>query len=288
MPTFILAFDHRNSLMSSFFGVRGEPSERQVRDAHKVKAVIAAGLLAAIDRELVPADGAGALVDITYGATAIDVLQAAGVRVAVPLEASGHREFTFEHADWRERLDATHPTWAKVLVRYNVEGDAAMNERQRARLLDLQQVARAIGVGFLFELLVPPEPDQRVAEYDTSVRPALVARALDELRSVGIAPDIWKIKGLDRREDCASVTARAGAPCVVLGRGADAAAVEGWLRAGAGLPCYDGFAIGRSIWWDPARAFVDGVMARDEAIAAIAQRYGHFVGVYRDAEAASR
>ena len=283
MSTFILAFDHRNSLLTTFFGVSGQPSDSEVSAASEVKRVIAEGLVASIKRERIGVDEAGALVDATYGADAIDRLQGESVRVAVPVEASGRREFAFEHSDWRERLDAMHPTWAKVLVRYNPDGDASMNERQRHRLLDLQKVARAIGVGFLFELLVPPEPSQRTPDYDTEVRPEAMVRAIDELREAEVAPDLWKIEGLDRREDCARVAARAGAPCVVLGRGADAAAVERWLRAGAGVPGFDGFAIGRSIWWDPVRAYMDGVSDRAATVTAIADRYGHFVDVYRDA-----
>src|SRR3990172_2405321 len=133
MPSFILAFDHRNSLMTSFFGVSGEPSDQEVAAAGEVKRTIADGLLAAIGRGLVGSDEAGALVDATYGVEAIAALQAADVRLAVPVETSGRREFAFEHSDWRERLDSLHPTWAKVLVRYNPDGDASLNERQRER-----------------------------------------------------------------------------------------------------------------------------------------------------------
>lgn len=279
MATFLLAFDHRNSLMTVFFDVSGEPDDGAVRAATDVKTVIAEGLLAAIDAERVDLSDAGALVDVTYGSAAIDRLRAAEVRVAVPVEGSGRRELAFEHPDWRERLDAIHPTWAKVLVRYNPAGDAAMNERQRERLLELQAVARAVGVGFLFELLVPPEPDQRADDYDAVTRPRLVVRAIEELRAEGIQPDLWKIEGFERRADCEAVATVAGAPCVVLGRGADAAAVERWLRAGAGV--FDGFAIGRSIWWDPVRAFVDGATGRDAAVEAIAERYERFVDVFR-------
>jgi myo-inositol catabolism protein IolC len=279
MATFLLAFDHRNSLMTTFFDVGGEPSEAQVAAASDVKTVIADGLLAAIEHGRVEAAEAGALVDATYGGTAIERLRTAGVRVAVPVEGSGRREVAFEYPDWRERLDAIHPAWAKVLVRYNPASDAEMNGRQRDRLLDLQTVSRAIGVGFLFELLVPPEPDQRTEDFDTAARPGLVVRAIEELRVAGVQPDLWKIEGFERRTDCEAVASVAGAPCVVLGRGADAAAVERWLRAGAGI--FDGFAIGRSIWWDPARAFFDGTAERGAAVDAIAERYGHFVDVYR-------
>jgi 5-dehydro-2-deoxygluconokinase len=280
MSTFLLAFDHRESLMSAFFEAP-EPGKAEVASASSVKTLIADGLLAAIDRSRIDRKEAGGLVDATYGGIAIDRLRTRGVRFAVPIEASGRREFEFEHRDWRQRLEAIAPTWAKVLVRYNPSGDADMNARQRAQLLDAQAGARAARVGFLFELLVPPEPEQRGADFDTATRPRLVVDAIGELRDAGIRPDLWKVEGLETRADCGSVAAAAEAPCVVLGRGADAAAVERWLRAAAGV--FDGFAIGRSIWWEPSRSFVDGSLERDAAVAAIAERYGHLVDVYRSA-----
>jgi myo-inositol catabolism protein IolC len=267
-------------LMTTFFEA-AEPGRTEVASARSIKNLIADGLLAAIGRSRVDRKEAGALVDATYGGIAIDKLRTRGVRFAVPVEASGMREFEFEHPDWRQRLDAIRPAWAKVLVRYNPRGDAEMNGQQRDRLLDVQAGARELRVGFLFELLVPPEPTQRGPEFDTATRPGLVVQAIEELRAAGIEPDLWKIEGFEQRADCEAVAAVAQAPCVVLGRGADAAAVERWLRAAAGV--FDGFAIGRSIWWEPCQSFVAGTMERDLAVAAIADRYGHFVDVYRSA-----
>jgi myo-inositol catabolism protein IolC len=281
MATFLLAFDHRKSLMTSFFEADADAERGQASTAREVKTLIADGLLAAIRRSRVDRRDAGGLVDSMYGGIAIDKLRTSGVRFAVPVEASGKRELEFEQPDWRQRVEAIKPTWAKVLVRYNPSGDAAMNERQRALLVDLQTATRAIKVGFLFELLVPPEPAQRADDYDTATRPGLVVAAIDELRAAGIQPDLWKIEGFEQREDCRTVADHAGAPCVVLGRGADTEAVERWVRAGAGI--FDGFAIGRSIWWDAARAFVDGSADRDATVTAIAERYGHFVDVYHAA-----
>jgi len=278
MATFLLAFDHRRSLMTSFFEAGDEPERGQVSTAREIKTVIADGLLAAIRRSRVDRRDAGGLVDPTYGGIAIDRLRTSGVRFAVPVEASGKRELEFEHPDWRQRLEAIKPTWAKALIRYNPSGDAEMNRRQRDRLVELQTATREIRVEFLLELLVPPEPAQRADEYDAATRPGLVVDAIDELRGAGIQPDLWKIEGLENRDDCRAVADHAGAPCVVLGRGADTEAVERWLRAGAGV--FDGFAIGRSIWWDAARAYVDGSADRDATVTAIADRYGHFVDVY--------
>jgi myo-inositol catabolism protein IolC len=72
---------------------------------------------------------------------------------------------------------------------------------------------------------------------------------------------------------------------VVLGRGADDNAVEQWLRAGAGVPGYVGFAIGRTIWWDALKAYVDGGSDRGEAARIISERYRHFIDVYTSAAA---
>jgi myo-inositol catabolism protein IolC len=71
---------------------------------------------------------------------------------------------------------------------------------------------------------------------------------------------------------------------VVLGRGADDDKVDQWLRAGAPVEAYVGFAIGRSIWGDPLRGFLDGRLAREDAASAVADAYLRFVKVYQEAE----
>ena len=61
---------------------------------------------------------------------------------------------------------------------------------------------------------------------------------------------------------------------------ADDAAVDHWLRTGSGVPGYVGFAIGRSIWWDPLMGFVNGSLPRDEAATQIGANYRRFIDVY--------
>jgi myo-inositol catabolism protein IolC len=279
---YVLAFDHRTSLMTSFFGVHGEPTRADVHRAREAKRLIWEGLLLALDGAM-PGEGA-ALVDATYGRDVIHAAKQRGVRVAVPVEASGRTEMVFEHADWRRRLDELDPSWAKALVRYNPAGDAAMNARQRERLRELSRHCAGTARACMVELLVPAEPEQAGPAYDTDVRPGLVVRAIDELRTGGVEPDLWKLEGLGRREDHDAVARAAEAPCLVLGRGADGDAVDRWLRAAAPVPGFVGFAIGRSIWWDAVKAFMAGG-DRGDAIAAIAATYRHHVDVFEAAAA---
>jgi myo-inositol catabolism protein IolC len=170
-----------------------------------------------------------------------------------------------------------------------------MNARQSERLRRLSDWLHQRDRRFLFELLVPAEESQleKVAgsteRFDTELRPALMRGAIEALQEAGIDPDVWKIEGLDRREDCeatADLVRRDGrdqVACVVLGRGADDAAVEYWLKQGAGVPGYVGFAIGRTIWWDSLKAYLDGGMGREEAASQIAANYRRMIAVYESA-----
>jgi myo-inositol catabolism protein IolC len=276
---YILAFDHRRSLMTSFFGVRGEPTEADIERARIAKLAIWEGLLAAIDAPGADRDAAAALVDERYGLDVIHEARAHDVRVAVPVEASGRDELGWEREDWKASLNQVDPTWAKVLVRYQPDGDAEVNQRQRAKLRELAEYCRDTGRACMIELLVPPLASQAGTSYDDDLRPDLMVRAIDELREEGASADVWKVEGVGDVDQGRSVLWAAGAPCVVLGRGADRPAIDRWLTVAAAAG-FAGFAIGRSIWWDALKAFFAGDHSRDGAAAQIGAEYRRCVEVY--------
>ena len=291
-PLYILAFDHRGSFQKKFFGVTGEPNEEETTRISDAKRVIYEGAVRALE-EGVTAESAGVLVDEQFGANIARDAKTKGLSLAMPVEKSGQEEFDFQYGEeFGAHIESFDPTFSKVLVRYNPEGDLEMNERQSVRLKRLGEWLHANDRTYLFELLVPATPEQIAAaggdedRWDKQERPKLMKTAIEELQVSGVEPDIWKIEGIDRREDCEmiSATARAGGrdgvACVVLGRGADDAAVDHWLRTGSGIPGYIGFAIGRSIWWDPLKGFVDGNLGREEAAKQIAANYRRFIDVY--------
>jgi myo-inositol catabolism protein IolC len=292
-PLYILAFDHRGSFQKKFFGVTGEPNAEETARISDAKSVIFEGLQRALDEGL-SREAAGALVDEQFGSDIARKAKADGLTLAMPVEKSGQDEFDFQFGeDFDAHIEEFDPTFSKVLVRYNPEGDGGMNERQTARLRRLGDWLHAHDRRYLFELLVPAEPHQLEAvggdadRWDRQERPKLMQQAIAELQRGGVEPDIWKIEGIDRREDCVMIAeqcrsgpGRGNVACVVLGRGADDAAVDHWLRTGRGVPGYVGFAIGRSIWWEPLKAYVDGEMQRDEAGVRIGANYRRFVEVY--------
>jgi myo-inositol catabolism protein IolC len=291
-PLYILAFDHRGSFQKKFFGVAGEPNDEETARISDAKKVISEGAKRAVD-EGAPRESAGVLVDEQFGADIAREAKASGLLLAMPVEKSGQDEFDFQYdEDFGAHIEEFDPDFSKVLVRYNPEADREMNARQAERLRRLGDWLHEHDRRFLFELLVPATPEQIQAaggdedRWDKEERPELMKRAIVELQGLGVEPDIWKIEGIDRREDCEmiSATARAGGrdgvACVVLGRGADDARVDHWLRMGSGVPGYIGFAIGRSIWWEPLKAFVDGNLGREEAAKQIAANYRRFIDVY--------
>jgi myo-inositol catabolism protein IolC len=291
-PLYILAFDHRGSFQKKFFGITGEPNAEETARVADAKQVIFEGALRALD-EGVGRESAGVLVDEQFGADIARKAKADGLTFAMPVEKSGQNEFDFQYGeDFGAHILDFDPTFSKVLVRYNPEGDGGMNARQTERLVRLGSWLHQNGRTFLFELLVPAEQHQLDAvggdeqKYETDVRPGLMKLAVAELQQAGVEADIWKIEGVDRREDCQAISEQArsggrdGVACVVLGRGADDDAVDHWLRMGSGVPGYIGFAIGRSIWWNPLKGYVDSTLGRDEATKQIAANYKRFIDVY--------
>ena len=289
---YILAFDHRGSFQKKFFGVAGEPNAEETARISDAKRVIFEGARRALE-EGVPNEHAGVLVDEQFGTDIARDAKRDGMSLAMPVEKSGQEEFDFQWGeDFGGHIETFDPTFSKVLVRYNPEGDREMNERQTERLRRLGVWLHERDRIYLFELLVPATPEQLEGaggdedRWDREERPKLMDVAIRELQDNGVEPDIWKIEGIDRREDCETISAttrrdgRDGVACVVLGRGADDARVDHWLRMGSGVPGYIGFAIGRSIWWEPLKAFVDGTADRESAAKQIAANYRRFIDVY--------
>jgi 6-phosphogluconolactonase len=287
---YMLPFDHRDSFEHGLFGWSGTLTPEQTAEVAAAKRVVYDALLTALE-EGVPKDHAAVLVDEQFGHEVLADARARGLVTACPAEKSGQAEFELQYGDeFARHIEAMNPTYCKVLVRYNPEGDAALNRRQAARLHRLSDYLHQTHRGFLFELLVPAEPTQLAAmsqdTYDRTRRPSLAVAAIRELQDAGVEPDIWKVEGLDRRHDAMAIaeTARRGGrdhvTCIVLGRHADDARVQHWLEVAASVPAFIGFAVGRSTFWDPLEDLIASRITRADAVAAIVRDYRRWVDVW--------
>ena len=298
---YILAFDHRGSFQKKMFGIEGDPTPEQTETITDAKRLVFEGMEKAVERGL-DASTAGVLVDEQFGGDVPRLAKEHGLKLAMPAEKSGQNEFDFQYDDeFGDHILSFDPAFTKVLVRYNPDGDAEMNERQLGRLKRLADWLHENGRIFLFELLVPAEPQQLekvggdADRYDAELRPELMRQSIENIQDFGIEVDIWKIEGVDAREDAQMLIeqtrrgeGREGVVSVLLGRGASDEKVDQWLQVAAPVEGFVGFAIGRSIWWDALKGFLAGDLERDAAAEQIAGNYLRFIGVYDDAEAGAR
>jgi myo-inositol catabolism protein IolC len=294
-PLYILPFDHRGSFQTKLFGWSGTLTIHQTAQIAASKQVIYDGFKVALQSG-VPEQQAGILVDEQFGAAILQNARMRGYTTACPAEKSGQEEFDFEYGDeFAKHIEAIQPTFCKVLVRYNPEGDRALNARQAAKLRRLSEYLHDKSSSlFMFELLVPAEKTQLAQlngdkkAYDLQLRPRLMVQTIEELQDAGVEPDVWKIEGLDSRKDCEKVVtaARCGGRdkvgCIILGRGEDDQKVQEWLATASGVPGFIGFAVGRTSFWDALVNWRAQKITREQAVNDIARRYREFVHIFEE------
>src|SRR6267143_714329 len=155
---YVLPFDHRGSFKTGMFGWKGALTPEQTAQIAAAKQVIYDSFQTAVAAG-VHKEKAGILVDEQFGAAILLDAAARGYVTMSPAEKSGQDEFDFEYGEgFAKHIEAFNPNFCKVLVRYNPEGDQALNQRQAERLKRLSDYLHNKGQSqFMFELLVPAE-----------------------------------------------------------------------------------------------------------------------------------
>jgi 5-dehydro-2-deoxygluconokinase len=295
-PLYVLPFDHRGTFSKNMFGWKEPLTKEQTAEIAGMKGVIYDAFKAAVTAG-VPKERAGILVDEQFGAAILHEASKQGFVTACPAEKSGQDEFDFEYGpDFGRHIEEFKPTFCKVLVRYNPEGEKEMNRRQAARLKQLSEYLHKSGRLYMFELLVPATPAQleRLGgdkkAYDLKLRPGLMVQAIHELQDTGVEADVWKIEGIETKEDCQKVVAAARrggrdkVGCIILGRGEDDKKVRQWLTTAAGVPGFIGFAVGRTTFWDALVNLRDKKSTRADAVARINASYREWVDLFEKAK----
>ena len=288
----ILAFDHRASFLEKMFGIKNRPptaeEKKQIEDYKKI---IFEGFKLSLKKK-VPKEIAGLLVDEEFGSSVLREAKKDGLTFAMPVEKSGQDEFDFDYGeDFSKHIEEFDPSFVKVLVRYNPESDTTLNNRQLQRLKKLSDYLAKKKRAFLFELIVPATPAQlsklggSKETYDKELRPKLMVESLKEIQDAGVEPAIWKLEGVDKPEDAKAVVKQAQSNgrkvgVITLGRGESKEKVQEWLKVGAKIPGIIGFAVGRTIFWQPLADHKAGKTTRKEAVEQVAQNYQEFTELW--------
>ncbi len=295
---YIMPFDHRGSFQEKLFGIKGRtPTAEETREIASYKQMIYEGFKVAL-KAGVPTEKAGILADEQFGSEVLLDCKANGYMTACPAEKSGQDEFDFEYgAEFGAHIKKFSPTFVKVLVRYNPQGDHTGNQRQAERLKKLSDFCHSNQIKYMFELLVPATAEQlksvdgSTARYDHELRPQLMVESMMQLQNHGVEADVWKLEGIENIEDWKKVVAqartggRSHVGIILLGRGENAEKVRHWLSTAAKVPGVIGFAVGRTIFWEPLKSVKDGTRTREQAIQQIAQNYKSFCDLWTAARA---
>jgi myo-inositol catabolism protein IolC len=288
----ILAFDHRASFLEKMFEIKNrQPTAEEKKRIEDYKKIIFEGFKLSFKKN-VPKEIAGLLVDEEFGSGVLREAKKEGLTFAMPVEKSGQEEFDFDYGEnFAKHIEEFDPSFVKVLVRYNPESDATLNSRQLKRLKKLSDYLAKTKRPFLFELIVPATPAQlsklggSKVKYDQELRPKLMVTTIKEIQEEGVEPSIWKLEGVDKPESAKAVVKQAQSGgrkvgVITLGRGESKEKVQEWLKVGAKIPGVIGFAVGRTIFWQPLADHKAGKLTRKKAAEKIALNYGEFTELW--------
>jgi 5-dehydro-2-deoxygluconokinase len=267
-PTLMaLAIDHRSQLEDM-------PGAREDK--------IAAFKVLAVDAAARVADGRpgfGMLLDDKHGRKALFAAEAKGFWLARPVELPGSRPLRFEFSqDLGGRIiDWPVDHCLKVLCFFHPDDPADLKAAQIDKLQTAHDAARRVGRDILIEI---------IASKHGELKSDTTARALTELYDAGLRPDWWKLEPQADRAAWAAVDTviETRDPfcrgVVLLGLEAPQAALEAGFAAARSSRTVKGFAVGRTIFAEAAKAWLAGTITDEEAVADMARRFGALVEIW--------
>ncbi len=277
---YMLAADHRWQ-WEEFFDARAIPRAR----IPEVKRLAFDGFLLARDQSASVRQFGALLIDEQYAAPLVASAMQAGLAVGTPAEKPGAFPLAWTSDPFSAALTGV---FVKVLARYHPDDDAEVQAGQWTKLDALQAWCRGAGKPLVLEVLVTrrQEPEE---EFEASGRPGMLAAFIAEAYRRGLTPDFWKLEGTPTPEGArtidAAIAAHAGCRQIILGKGADRSTIDRWFAACAGSATASGFAIGRSVCWEPSAAYLSGAASSGEAAAAICRNYLQLVDVWERSRA---
>lgn len=288
---FILPFDHRSSFAKLFGFTNAELTQEEKEIITKAKEILYDAFKKAVSVRI-SKEEAAILVDEEYGDKILRDAINQNYNVILTTEKSGQKEFAFEYGDeFGKHIEKYKPFFVKALIHYNPNDDPLSKMRQQQKLQILSDYCHQNSHKFLLEMLVLPTELQlnsvngNIEQYDTELRPNLTAKAIEELQNVKIEPDIWKIEGMETQDSYKVVVLqaqkeRANVGIVILGRAEKQDKVEKWIKEGSKIKGVIGFAVGRTIFWEPLTNYKNGKITKEQTIETISNQFIYFYNLF--------
>lgn len=265
------AFDHRHQ-----FDTWASENGRDSADIGQFKNLI----WQAAEEEAGSDPGFGVLVDDRLGRSALQTATSSGAWVGRPIEASGQFPLVLEaEGEIIEHLASWPRTQTvKILCPYRLDDDAEIRSRHERMMKSLDRACRHTGHEWLFEIITAR--DGRDPDFGS------VASIMEHFYELGVKPDWWKLEpGIDESywHAAGQVIDKYDPWCqgiIVLGLDGSIESISESFKLAASTPWVKGFAVGRTLFAQPARDWMAGSIDDATAVATMRANYRSMIDAW--------
>ncbi len=271
----VFAFDHRKQLAYMAQEAGADPERIPQLKTLLLQAAEAAATEAGLE------NSSGILADTTYGQRALNAITGKGWWIGRPVEMPGSRPLRLEHGNIGSQLiDWPQEHVVKCLVFYHPHDDAALRAEQDGLILDVWRGCNKSGHELLLEVILPEDnPDHQESYY---------LEIISHFYRLGVQPDWWKLPPLSLQswQAIGAVIEQEDPWCrgiLLLGLDAPEDKLKAGFRDAAQAPWVKGFAVGRTIFGQPSRQWLQGELSDDALINQVKNNYLTLIGYWREA-----
>jgi 5-dehydro-2-deoxygluconokinase len=272
---FTFAFDHRPQFFQLAQSVGADESRLPKLKRLFVDAV------AETEKSLGLAGKIGLMCDDRYGQDALNAATGRGWWIGRPVELPGSNPLVFDRG---RSVGTTLVSWpaehvVKCLVRYHPDEALERRLENEAQVRALHDAVQASGHELLLEI-IPPSQLPRASD--------TIYRALKRFYNLGVYPEWWKVEPMTAAEWQAidALIAERDPYCrgvVLLGLNAPQGKLVAAFREARDSATCRGFAIGRTIFHEPSRAWLANEIDDATLVERVRTNFERLIAAWRDA-----
>jgi 5-dehydro-2-deoxygluconokinase len=270
----ILAFDHRKQFYEMACQLDADPSRINKLKQLLVKAAEQGASSDDFTFQI------GVLIDDTYGQDALNQVTGRSWWIGRPVELPGSRPIELEGG---RSIGSRLKNWprehvVKCLVFYHPNDEHGLRLQQERQVVELYKACCDSGHELLLEIIPPAD----MPKDDTTV-----SLTIERFYNIGVRPDWWKLPSPTKAgwRNISSIIKQRSPHCrgvILLGLDAQLSELESSFKDSADFDICKGFAVGRSIFSTPSKAWFTGKIDDDELIAQVKNNYLRLVNAWRN------